>query len=354
MSLSGVPVVYMSIVRNLSKEYFFDIVIFKNNDMFFEKEFLSFGGKIFFFDCPIPNGVFGKINWLLFKYGKEAKKFIKDNIDLSQYSAIHSFNELYSFPFLKAGKDSGIKNLIVHICSPMSAYPDKGFRVTRFMAKQYQKKAFKLCSSIVCVSEQTKKYYNYNNKGVVVYNMYDENKFSSIVNCNHNNLVLTQIGTFSSRKNQLFSLEVIDKIKQLIPNVKLNIVGKEIEPDYKEKMDSMMQEHNLIDNVVYISNSTNRGDIDKDTSYYIYPSTFESFGMILIESQAAGIHCFASDTIPNDADMGNASFLPLDSDIWATEIVKYYNEFGNKRKEPLNKEKFSKSNFIKSIKKLYN
>ena len=56
MSLSGVPVVFMSIVRNLHKEYHFDIIVLKDNDMYFEKEFLSYGGKIFRFQFNKPSG----------------------------------------------------------------------------------------------------------------------------------------------------------------------------------------------------------------------------------------------------------------------------------------------------------
>ena len=352
MSLSGVPVVFMSIVRQLHKEYSFDIIVLKDNDMYFEKEFLSYGGKVIRFKCEKPDSFFSKLKWLLFTYPREVKSFLNKNIDLKEYSVIHSFHEGFSFPFLKAAKKAGVKNRILHICSAKSAYPlEKTFSQSLF--NWYQKKAMRCCSNIVFVSQRSLELNDYKNKGVVLYNIYDESKFSKIAQCNHNNIVLTQIATYSFRKNQLFSLEVLKLIKKTIPSVKLNIVGKELEEGYLDKMNKYIADNELNSNVVFCGNLIDRNELNKDTSYLIYPSTMESFGLVLIESQACGIHCFANKGIPNDADMGNVDFIELDVRLWADSIVNYFIQNGNKRKEPINKEKFSQSQFKQTLSTLY-
>ena len=352
MSLSGVPVVFMSIVRHLHKEYLFDIIVLKDNDMYFEKEFLSYGGKVFRFNYDKPESFFPKLKWLMSRYPKNVKKFLNENFVLSDYCAIHSFHEGFSYPFLKEAKKAGVQKRIVHICSAKSAYPlEKNFSQSMF--NWYQKKAFKCCTNIAFVSQKSLELNDYKNKGVVVYNIYDENKFGHIIDCNHNNLVLTQIGTFSSRKNQLFSLEVLKLIKKEAPSVKLNIVGKELEQGYLDKMNGFINDNNLEDNVCFCDGFIDRVDLNKDTSYAIYPSTMESFGLVLIESQACGIHCFANKGIPNDANMGNVDFIELDAKLWAESILQYFNKNRNKRKEPVNKGRFSTDQFIKTLNLLY-
>ena len=352
MSLSGVPVVFMSIVRQLHQEYSFDIIVLKDNDMHFEKEFLSFGGKVFRFNYDKPESFFPKLGWLCSRYPKNVKKFLKQNVHLSDYCAIHSFHEGFSYPFFKEAKKAGVKNRILHICSAKSAYPlQKSFSQSMF--NWYQKKAKKCCTNIAFVSQKSLEFNDYKNKGVVLYNIYDEDKFGEITECNHDNLVLTQIATFSSRKNQLFSLAVINEIKKEYPNVTLNIVGTEIESGYLQKMNDFIRDNNLQNNAKFLGNKVDRIELNKDTSFMLYPSTMESFGLVLIESQACGIHCFANKDIPNDADMGNTDFIELDVGLWANRIISYFKDNGNERKEPINKDKFSYDQFKKTIRGLY-
>lgn len=352
MSLSGVPVVFMSIVRSLKENYIFDIIVLKDNDMYFEKEFLSYGGNIFRFNCKKPGNFIKKLFWLIHSYPKAVKEFLKNKIDLNQYDVIHSFHEGFSYPFIKAAKKSGIEKRILHINSAKSAYPTKR-TVSQLLFDWYQRKAMKECTNIVFVSQKSLQLNDYKNKGVVLYNMYDENKFGEMTECTHNNLVLTQIATFSHRKNQLFSLSVVKEIKKEYPNVTFNIVGSEIEEGYLQKMKDYIQDNNLNNNVRFLGNKVDKIELNKGTSFILYPSTMESFGLVLIESQACGIHCFANKNIPTDADMGNTDFLDLDAKNWSSKIILYFKRNGNKRQEPINKDKFSTSQFIKTLESMY-
>lgn len=352
MSLSGVPVVFMSIVRLLSKEYQFDIIVLKDNDMYFEKEFVSYGGKIYKFNCPKPNNFLKKFFWLTTKYYKAVKSFLETEIDLNQYVAIHSFHEGFSYPFLNEAKKAGVPNRILHICSAKSAY-QQNRSFSQSMFNWYQRKAMECCSNIVFVGQRALELNNYKNKGVVLYNIYDERKFGEITECKHSKLSLTQIATFSSRKNQLFALEVIKIIRKDYPDVTFNIVGYELENGYLKRMREYIDQNNLKSNIKFLGNKIDRIELNKNTSYILYPSTMESFGLVLIESQACGIHCFANKDIPNDADMGNTDFIELDANLWAKKIVDYFRENGNKRKQPINKEKFSEKQFIETINNLY-
>lgn len=352
MSLSGVPVVFMSIVRLLSKEYQFDIVVFKDNDMYFEKEFLSYGGRVFRYNFHKPDNFFKKLIWIKFSYYKSVKKFIKENIKLDEYTAIHSFQEDFSYPFIKEAKRAGIKKRILHICSAASAYKLKK-HLNRKLLDQYKKKTIKQATNIVFVSKQALEMSKYKNKGAILYSVIDTQKYNQIIECVHKDLELTQIGTLSSRKNQLFSLKIIKDIKRYIPNVRLNIVGRELEVGYLKKMKDYIHQEGLDANVSFLDASTNQIELYKHTSYVLYPSTMESFGLILIEAQSCGIHCFSNKEIPNDADMGNVDFLVLDPFLWSKKIMNTFNNKNNERKRPKNKDIFSEESFIKTLDNIY-
>ena len=354
MSLSGVPVVYMSIVRTLQDLFDFDIIILKNNDMFFEKEFLSYGGSVYFFNFQKPSNIFKKLQWYAHGYNKQFKTFLKKNkLDLRKYSAVHSFNEYFSYPFFKEAKKAKINNVILHICSAASAYPDKK-NFKQLIWNCYKRKALKYCSTILFVSKKSMLYNNYKNKGKVLYNIYDENKYNRIIPCASNELLLSQIGTFSSRKNQMFSIDVLKAIQKIYPNAVLNIVGKSINDGYAEKMVEYINKEKMGKSINILNTSTNRVELNKKTSFVLYPSTQDSFGLVLIESQASGIHCFASNLIPDDADMGNVEFLELDAKLWAERIVDFFKKNGNNRIEPQYKEKFSTKAFRNALIKTYN
>lgn len=353
MSLSGVPVVFMSIVRLLHNEYTFDIIVLKDNDMYFEKEFTSYGGKVYRFNFNKPEKFLPKFWWLVHNYPKEVKSFINNNINLSEYSAIHSFQEGFSYPFFKEANKVGIERRILHINSANSAYSNKK-TFSQMIFNWYQKKAEKYCTNIIFVSNQAIKLNDYKKKGLVLYNVYDEKKYGEVIACDHDNLALTQIGTLSSRKNQLFSLKVLLKIISKYKNAQLYIVGKELEPNYLKNLKDFINNNNLSKNVTFANAEIDKKSLYTSTSFVLYPSVMESFGLVLIESQACGIHCFANKDLPHDADMGNVDFIGLDSDLWAKKIIEYYEHNGNKRKEPINKDRFSTSQFVNTLKDLYN
>lgn len=352
MSLSGVPVVFMSIVRSLSDKFTFDIVVLDDKDMYFQKEFLSYGGHIFSFLYPKPKGFLKKILWFFVGYKRKAVIFIKNNIDISKYCAIHTFSgEFGSVLFRYTRKRNDIKK-IFHVCSAQSVYKSKSTLKNLFWNINFRN-VYKYADKVLYVSKAALKYAKDKAKSDVLYNVYDEDKFCKIDKCLHDNISLTQIGTFSSRKNQLFSLKIVNLLKESFPNIKLNIVGKEIEPGYHSKLVEYIKRLSLDNNVVFYDDKADRVLINKDTSYVLYPSLQDSFGLVLIESQASGIHCFASDTIPQDADMGNIDFLPLQELVWSERIKEFFLKNGNNRIVPTELNKFSKNNFKNKLLAIY-
>jgi len=57
---------------------------------------------------------------------------------------------------------------------------------------------------------------------------------------------------------------------------------------------------------------------------FVLPSFFEGLPLVLVEAQASGLHCIASDRVTVEADKtGNMRFLSLEAGakVWAEEIL---------------------------------
>ena len=65
------------------------------------------------------------------------------------------------------------------------------------------------------------------------------------------------------------------------------------------------------------------------TDVFLMPSLFEGLPVTLIEAQAAGLPCLASNTITQEADMGLGLFFQLDLEAgvprWADELLSIRN-----------------------------
>ena len=61
----------------------------------------------------------------------------------------------------------------------------------------------------------------------------------------------------------------------------------------------------------------------KRSTLLLLPSKAEGFGMALVEAQAVGLPCYASDAVPPEANLGGVRFLPLSDgpDVWARTIL---------------------------------
>ena len=58
---------------------------------------------------------------------------------------------------------------------------------------------------------------------------------------------------------------------------------------------------------------------------FLFPSRYEGFGMAMIEAQASGLACVASDVVPRETNAdGRAVYLPLEAEdtLWAEHVLR--------------------------------
>ena len=110
--------------------------------------------------------------------------------------------------------------------------------------------------------------------------------------------VIGHIGRFDLRqKNQLFLLEAFSGAKELRPDLKLVLVG---DGEDRLAIEARISALKLEDDVVLTGFRDDVPALLSAFDAFALPSRFEGLGIVLIEAQASGLPCIASDAVPRD------------------------------------------------------
>lgn len=320
----GVQAVMMSIVRNLSSTYIFDVLLFTNEKRFYDDEFLAYGGQIY----RIPR--YGGKNLLKSKldYYIRGSPLYESVLKLLQehgpYDAIHCHDEFESAPIIKAAAMAGVPIRIVHT----HVIAQKSNIVANCL-ENYRRKVIEKYATVKigCSEESCNAFYQNHQNTMVINNAFDNHKFdaekygvSGVKGFN-----LLQIGSYSPIKNQLFSIEIIEYIRIRYPEVKLILVGFSI-GDYKNILLKEIEERKLSNNVVLMPSNADTPRLLSQSSGFLFPSLHEGFGIVLIEAQAMGTYCYASNKVPRATNCGGVTYLALEdgAEKWAEKITEDY------------------------------
>ena len=150
------------------------------------------------------------------------------------------------------------------------------------------------------------------------------------------------IGRLHEQKNPFFILKIFSELVRLIPDATLDWVGEGLLEDEIRRQSKKLK----LEDTVHLLGS--RQDVDKllkQHDFFLFPSRYEGLGNVLIEAQAAGLDCFISDPIPEEADCGKCRRIPLSKSAgeWAAEIAEYIRSGEAMRIDP---EKLGKYNVI--------
>lgn len=133
--------------------------------------------------------------------------------------------------------------------------------------------------------------------------------------------VVGHIGRFEAPKNHDFLIDVFFNIKQKRSSAILLLVGDgALKYDIEKKVGAL----GLEDSVVFLGS---RPDVDALLSAmdtFLFPSLYEGLGLVLIEAQASGLRCIASDSIPSEVKITNElefMSLGLSAGDWADSVL---------------------------------
>lgn len=148
------------------------------------------------------------------------------------------------------------------------------------------------------------------------------NYYPNIVKDNNRDLTIGQIGYFSENKNQLFTIELFNKVKECFPNATLLFVGYQSsdEPNYIEEVKKRVADLGLSNSVSFLPPNYDKEALFKQIDVLLLPSFLEGLPISLMEAQFSNTPCIASEFISSDADFGLLKRLPLNTDEWLKEI----------------------------------
>lgn len=328
---TGVPNVIYQVVRALSENYSIDVVVFNDED-YYAPKIKELGARIIRVDDKYPRKRVPRTIWRLFKEKRITKFIFSELFKNNTYQAIHSFKEHDSAFIFQTASTFKINKRIIH-CNNEIHKPKN--IISRYLFNKKMKLIKKYTTCYIGVSNEccSKSYPGVEYK--VLFNAYDESKYNTGVHSKLKpfELVLTQLATFSSRKNQLFSIDVFESLLKKYPFAKLNLVGVEAEFGYLEKIKEKITKLNIKDSVNIVDGSKDISDIFRYSTFFLLPSLHEAAPISLVETQACGIFSFVSNTVTKDVDCGGLCYLDISEPlVWADKIDSYFVKYNNVRK----------------------
>jgi len=136
-------------------------------------------------------------------------------------------------------------------------------------------------------------------------------------------LVIGHVGRFDEEKNHPFILEIAGELARTGPDFRLLLVGQ---GPMRPEIERLADRDGLRDKVIFAGLRTDvprllLGAMD----VFLFPSLFESMGLVVLEAQAAGLPCLVSDTVPAEAEVVSplVRWLSLAEPAarWAEEIL---------------------------------
>ncbi len=132
--------------------------------------------------------------------------------------------------------------------------------------------------------------------------------------------LIVHTGAFRKQKNHEFLIDIFYELSKVEHDAKLMLVG---DGELKSAIQNKVNKLGLGQNVVFAGIRNDISDILSAGDVFLFPSFYEGFPCALIEAEATGLYCFASDTITPEVKLpGICEFIGLQKDaaFWAEKI----------------------------------
>lgn len=257
----------------------------------------------------------------LFRWPKNLEKALKQ---YGPFDVIHVNMDMLNGINLRVAKKVGIP---VRVCHSHTS----GNEMVRNSLKALAKKAYislmrrwmrHYSTKRLACSKLAGDYFFKDGDYQILYNGIDLDKLYEKRLCRREDtaVVLCTIGRIAYPKNPIFLADIINELYRLNSSIRFLWVGAgKMEKEVKDYVDSLPSKHVFS----FLGVRKDVENVLEKADYFLLPSLFEGFGLVLVEAQAAGVDCFASDGVPTDIDCGKCRFIPLEKSAkqWAQEIM---------------------------------
>lgn len=351
----GIESFLVNLVELLSKKYKFTIVTSQKETNIYDEKLKKNNCKVITMNKSIIMNPIKRTLFSIINFKKTIEKGKYDIVHINMYNSIGLFYanliKKKNLKIICHAHNTGIDN-------------DKFYlkRITNFAVKQLftkKKYIYLACSyeaAAFCFKNKSEKLKIINN-GIetekFIFNMNKRKEIRKKLNLAENDIVVGHVGRFVLQKNHIFLVNIFKEFLKMVPNSKLVLIGNgETKDDIMKKIVELKIEKNTI----LLENIKNVNEYMQAFDLFLFPSLYEGLGIVLIEAQAAGLKCFASDTIPKNAKISdNLIFVSLlsSSKQWAN-IMKENIDY--KRLNMLNIVKsnnFDRNSIMKNMEEIY-
>lgn len=315
--ISGVANVVMNYYRMLKDKVTFDFLLYGEVEDSFAEEAESYGSKLYY----LPK--FGIASYG--KYKKNIKKLLDEHG--AEYDVVHIHELMSQRIIIPKAHEHGLK-VVIHSHGP---YPDRKmvgfFKAVRnkFLLKGFDTDAdfFLACSEHAGKAFKKQKNVKVLKNGVDIKRYIRANGMRNELDITHNCFVVGCVGRITEQKNPLAIIDIFSEIKK-IQNNSILIIAGEGEEKYISAMKNRINGYKLNDCVKFLGNCKKVPELMQSLDVFLMPSLWEGLPVVLVEAQAAGLPCYCSENIPQEANLtDNVKFLSLETDFseWAKEIV---------------------------------
>lgn len=133
--------------------------------------------------------------------------------------------------------------------------------------------------------------------------------------------VIGNIGRFVYQKNHEFLINIFSQIYKQVKDIVLIIIGG---GELQSKIEKQVEELGIRKQVLFLGK---RNDVEKlmqGMDLFALPSRFDGFPLSLLEAQAAGLPCIASNVPPNASLSYRAKIIKLEQSSWVSCIMEEY------------------------------
>lgn len=135
--------------------------------------------------------------------------------------------------------------------------------------------------------------------------------------------ILGHVGRFHKIKNHEKLIDVFECLHKMRPNSILLLVGDGTAQERDRVMKEVAKKH-LSDSVKFMGVRPDATALMSCFDAFALPSFQESFSLVLVEAQAHGVRCVASDTVPEEVICNNNCFklsINEPSEKWASLLL---------------------------------
>lgn len=267
--------------------------------------------------------------YYIFKIGRYLKRIKPDIIHIHSYNLVYLLIAISAKLYLKnvliirTVHTSGLYYSSQSFYSKIQIQIEKlATRINKTIIVGISKQVFDICNNLFSKSAYQIKLI-YNGINIKEFEKDYSNNESRKKYANENDFIAIYVARFDDGKNHDFLIHLWTDIIKIDNNIKLLLVG---DGRNYESVKKLAEELDIKDYVIFTGRSYEVNKLLNISDIALFPSSFEGFGIALIEKMAAGLPVIVSD-IPSFREVvsngENGFIIPIENKkLWINTILK--------------------------------